>query len=126
MKRRRLRVNPERVHRRVNDDFAERFIERGHQLRRVRRFRAAMKSYQSAIRSMPEADPRIPRLKEILASTQKHHQRIMVIYTVAFMAIGVFGWLVARPHVLLHTLRGDLETASRLFPVFGSQSTNTL
>ncbi len=99
---------------RVNDDFAERLIERGHQLRRVRRFRAAMKSYQSAIRSMPEADPRIPRLKEILVSTQKHHQRIMVIYTVAFMAIGVFGWLVARPYVLLHTFRGDLETASRL------------
>ena len=99
---------------RVNDDFAERLIDRGHQLRRVRRFHAAMKAYRSAIRSMPEADPRIPRLKEILVSTQKHHQRIMVIYVAAFMAIGVFGWLVARPYVILHTFRGDLETGSRL------------
>jgi tetratricopeptide (TPR) repeat protein len=99
---------------RVNDDLAERLIDRGHQLRRVRRFHAAMKAYRSAIRSMPEADPRIPRLNEILVSTQKHHQRIMVIYVAAFMAIGVFGWLVARPYVLLHTFRGDLETASRL------------
>ncbi|HEX3135356.1 MAG TPA: DUF4388 domain-containing protein [Planctomycetota bacterium] len=35
---------------RVSDDFAERMIDRGHQLRRARRFHTAMKSYQAAIR----------------------------------------------------------------------------
>ena len=99
---------------RVNDDLAERMIERGHQLRRMRRFHAAMKLYKAAIRSMPETDPRIPRLHEILASTQKHHQRIMVIYAAAFIAIGVFGWLVARPYVIAHTFRGDLDQAISL------------
>ena len=99
---------------RVNDDFAERMIDRGHQLRRVRRFLAAMKSYQAAIRTIPETDPRVPRLKEILVSTRKHHQRIMVIYTTAFIAIGVFGWLVARPYFLLNNFRGDLATAGRM------------
>ncbi len=99
---------------RVNDDFAERMIDRGHQLRRVRRFLAAMKSYQAAIRTIPETDPRVPRLKEILVSTKKHHQRIMVIYTTAFIAIGVFGWLVARPYLLLYQFRGDLTTAGRM------------
>ena len=111
---------------RVNDDLAERMIDRGHQLRRVRRFHAAMKLYRSAIRSMPETDPRIPRLNEILVSTQKHHQRIMVIYAAAFIAIGVFGWLVARPYVIAHSFRGDLSTANRLLtsvPVGTSSAT---
>lgn len=99
---------------RVSDDVAERLIDRGHQLRRVRRFYAAMKSYRAAIRVIREGDPRIPRLQEILASTKKHHQRIMVIYTTAFIAIGVFGWLVARPYLLLSAFRGDLATAERL------------
>lgn len=99
---------------RVSDDVAERLIDRGHQLRRVRRFHAAMKSYKAAIRVIREGDPRIPRLQEILASTKKHHQRIMVIYATAFIAIGVFGWLVARPYLLLSSFRGDLATAERL------------
>ncbi|MBA3697637.1 MAG: DUF4388 domain-containing protein [Planctomycetes bacterium] len=99
---------------RVSDDAAERLIDRGHQLRRVRRFYAAMQSYRAAIRVIREGDPRIPRLQEILASTKKHHQRIMVIYATAFIAIGVFGWLVARPYLLLHSFRSDLATASRL------------
>jgi tetratricopeptide (TPR) repeat protein len=99
---------------RVSDDVAERLIDRGHQLRRVRRFYAAMQSYRAAIRVIREGDPRIPRLQEILASTKKHHQRIMVIYATAFIAIGVFGWLVARPYLLLSSFRGDLATADRL------------
>ncbi|HEX3135355.1 MAG TPA: PEGA domain-containing protein [Planctomycetota bacterium] len=37
-----------------------------------------------------------------------------MIYATAFLAIGVFGWLVARPYLLLHSFRGDLETVSRL------------
>jgi tetratricopeptide (TPR) repeat protein len=99
---------------RLNDDIAEKLIERGHQLRRVRRFHAALKSYQSAIRSIPENDPRVPRLREILVSTRKHHQRILVIYAAAFVFIGVFGWLVARPYLLLHNFRNDLAVADRL------------
>lgn len=118
-----LRLNPDNkelqghireLEGRVNDDFSERMIERGHQLRRVRRFHAAMKSYQAAIRAIPESDPRVPRLQEILVSTRKHHQRIMVIYATAFIAIGVFGWLVARPYLMLNTFRGDLAIAARL------------
>jgi len=109
-----LQVHIRELEGRVNDDFAERMIERGHQLRRVRRFHAAMKSYKAAIRAIPESDPRVPRLQEILVSTKKHHQRIMVIYATAFIAIGVFGWLVARPYLMLNTFRGDLATADRL------------
>ncbi len=108
---------------RVSDDSTERLIERGHQLRRVRRFRAAMKSYQAAIRAIPESDPRVPRLQEILVSTKKHHQRIMVIYATAFIAIGVFGWLVARPYLMLHSFRGELATADRLLSSVPSGTT---
>ncbi len=107
---------------RVNDDLAEKMIERGHQLRRVRRFKAAMTSYQAAIRAIPETDPRVPRLQEILTSTKKHHQRILVIYATAFIAIGVFGWLVARPYLLMNSFRSDFATAERLL---GSVSPGT-
>ena len=99
---------------RVSDDFAEKAIERGHQLRRARRFFAALKSYRSAIRTIPEDDPRHPRLKEILKVTAKDHQRIMVIYAAAFLAIGIFGWLVARPYLLLSTFRNELSVTRAL------------
>jgi tetratricopeptide (TPR) repeat protein len=93
---------------RISDDQAEKFIERGHQLRRARRFAAALKCYRSAIRTIPENDPRHPRLKDIVAATAKDNQRILIIYSAAFVMIGILGWLVARPYLLFSTFKGDL------------------
>jgi tetratricopeptide (TPR) repeat protein len=98
----------------VSDDQAEKMIEKGHQYRRARRFNAALKSYRAAVRSIPEHDPRHPRLKDILQATAKDQQRILVIYGAAFLIIGIFGWLVARPYLLLSTFRNELSVTRAL------------
>jgi Domain of unknown function (DUF4388)/PQQ-like domain/Tetratricopeptide repeat len=99
---------------RISDDQAEKFIERGHQLRRARRFPAALKCYRSAMRTIPENDPRHPRLKEILSATVKDSRRILIIYSAAFVLIGALGWLVARPYLQFHSFKGDLAITREL------------
>lgn len=98
---------------RANDRFIEDTIERGHQLRRGRRFWSAVRAYRSALRAMPENDPRAGRLREILSSTSRHHQRIAVIYGSAMLVIMIFAWLVTRPYVVLYSFRGELAAATQ-------------
>jgi tetratricopeptide (TPR) repeat protein/outer membrane protein assembly factor BamB len=97
---------------RANDLFTEQTIDRGHQLRRNRRFWSALKAYRAALRAMPANDPRAPRLHEIVASTESHSRRIALIYACAIVMVLVFGGLVSRPFLALHRFRGEFDVAA--------------
>jgi tetratricopeptide (TPR) repeat protein len=100
---------------RANDLFTEQTIDRGHHLRRDRRFWGALKAYRAALRAMPANDPRAPRLQEIVHSTERLHRRIAIIYVAAFLLIGLFGGLVTRPYILVHRFR--VETTATAMEV---------
>lgn len=108
-----LQAHVRELESRSNDRFTEEMIERGHQLRRGRRFWLALRTYRAALRAMPENDPRAGRLREIVASTARHHQRIAVIYGSALIVIGIFAWLVSRPYLILYSFRGELAVVTQ-------------
>ncbi|MFM2089665.1 MAG: hypothetical protein RLZZ127_154 [Planctomycetota bacterium] len=91
----------------VHDRSIERWIEQGHQLKRIRRYWSATKAYRTALRSMASDDPRAERLGAILRSTQRNHHIAMGIYGSAFAVIALIGALVAKPHVQLARIRSE-------------------
>nr|MBA3938706.1 DUF4388 domain-containing protein [Planctomycetota bacterium] len=97
---------------RASTAHTEQTIERGHQLRRGRRFRGAISAYQVALRTMPESDPRATRLREILAATMRTWRKVSAVYLAAGLILSAVGGLVAQPFVQVHRLRGDVALAA--------------
>ncbi|HAT11010.1 MAG TPA: hypothetical protein DCS97_10545 [Planctomycetes bacterium] len=93
----------------VHDTFVEQQIEKGHQLRRVRRYWSAIRCYKAALRTMPSDDPRTQRLVEILASTTRVGQRIALLYAAAFLIIILGAAMALQPW--LKQRRVDSEIA---------------
>lgn len=102
----------------VHDTFVEKQIEQGHQLRRVRRYWAAIRCYKAAMRTMSSDDPRSQRLAEILASTTKVGQRIALLYAAAILVILVGAAVTVQPLLKQRRFAGELRDLSeRLQPM---------
>ncbi|HYE03962.1 MAG TPA: DUF4388 domain-containing protein, partial [Planctomycetota bacterium] len=83
----------------AHENHIEGQIERGHQLRRQRRFFRAARAYQSALRSMGAKDERAEPLRSILVSTERSHLRVSMIYGAAAIVLVCLGVMVAKPFV---------------------------
>jgi outer membrane protein assembly factor BamB len=97
----------------AQDIFIEQTIERGHQMRRIRRFGAAIRAYRDALRTMASDDPRSARLTELLATTIRNFQRIWAIYGTAILILLIAGWLAATPYVNLYRFRRELAATQQ-------------
>ncbi|MBA3845772.1 MAG: DUF4388 domain-containing protein [Planctomycetes bacterium] len=83
----------------AHENHIEGQIERGHQLRRQRRFFRAARAYQAALRSMGAKDERAEPLRSILVSTERSHLRVSMIYGAAAIVLVCLGVMVAKPFV---------------------------
>ena len=92
----------------VHDTFVEQQIEKGHQLRRVRRYWSAIRCYKAALRTMPSDDPRTERLVEILASTTRVGQRIALLYAAAFLVIILGAAMALQPWLKQRRVDGEI------------------
>ncbi len=101
---------------RAGSALTEQTIERGHQLRRGRRFRGAISAYQAALRTMSESDPRATRLREILTTTTRTWRKVSAVYLAAGLILLAVGGLVAQPFVQVHRFRGALALAAAELP----------
>lgn len=110
-----LQAHLRRLEHLAHDAFVERTIEEGHQLRRARRYWAAIRRYRAALRTMASDDPRVGRLNEILASTARVAQRSALLYAAAALVILAGAALAVRPWLVERRLGGELEQlAARL------------
>jgi len=102
----------------VHDSFLEKKIEEGHQLRRVRRYWAAIACYKAALRTMSSDDARVERLKEILASTTRVGQRIALLYSAAGLVILLGGVLAIQPWMKQRRIDAEITSMDqRLQPL---------
>ncbi len=92
----------------VHDVYIEKEIERGHQLKRVRRLWAASKAYRNALSGLTSDDPRVPRLREILAATVRNQQIIAVVYAAGFLVLLAGAYVVAKPYQVMRNFRRDV------------------
>jgi hypothetical protein len=106
----------------IHDRSIERWIEQGHQLKRIRRYWSATRAYRTALRSMASDDPRAERLGAILRSTQRSHHVAMGIYGSAFAVIALLGALVAKPHVQLSRIRSEAAELQPLIQGAGNSA----
>ncbi len=98
----------------VHDAYIEKEIERGHQLKRVRRLWAASKAYRNALAGLTSDDPRVPRLREILAATQRNQQIIAVVYAAGFLVLLAGAYVVAKPYQAMRHFQREAAMVEEL------------
>jgi tetratricopeptide (TPR) repeat protein len=105
----------------VTEQVIEGLIERGHVMRKSRRFWRAANCYKDALRLLSRDDPRRAPLGEILKATATSQRRNLMLFAAAFAVFGVLGYLVAKPYIDLNKFLKQVDADAALLDPLPTQ-----